>query len=95
MKLFVTGVRGFPGIFLGGGDETHGEQLHTQLAKQGIDVVARRKPYETKANRSASFDGVRFVDICAPRDKHFEAIILIFLAIIKIALISNGSARFS
>lgn len=72
----------FPEFFWGG-DETHGEQLHTQLAKQGIDVVARRKPYETKANRSASFDGVRFVDICAPRDKHFEAIILYLLGYYK------------
>lgn len=82
MKLFVTGTRGFPGIM--GGVETHCEQLYTRLARKGIEVVvARRKPYVTDANRNASFDGVRFVDICAPRDKHFEAIVHTFLAIFR------------
>ncbi len=82
MKLFVTGTRGFPGIM--GGVETHCEQLYTRLGSRGLDiVVARRKPYLTDANRNATFAGIRFVDLYAPRDKHFEAIVQTFLAILR------------
>ena len=82
MKLFVTGTRGFPGIM--GGVETHCEQLYTRIAGRGIGVtVARRKPYLTEANRGAHCGDIEFADIYAPHDKHFEAIVHTFLAIIR------------
>ncbi len=82
MKLFVTGTRGFPGIM--GGVETHCEQLYTRLARLGVNItVARRRPYLTDSNRGAAPAGIRFADLYAPRDKHFEAIVHTFLAIIR------------
>lgn len=82
MKVFVTGTRGFPGIM--GGVETHCRELYPRLVERGIDVTAaRRKPYVTADNKRDNWRGVRLVDMYAPRDKHFEAIVHTLLATFK------------
>lgn len=82
MKVFVTGTRGFPGIM--GGVETHSRELYPRLVQRGIDVTAaRRKPYLTDDNKAKTWQGVKMVDLYAPRDKHFEAIVHTLLATFK------------
>lgn len=82
MKIVVIGTRGFPGIQ--GGVETHCQELYTRMASMGYDItVIRRKPYINDDNKSDSYKGVRFVDLYAPRNKYFEAIIHTLYALFR------------
>lgn len=83
MKVAVVGTRGFPNVQ--GGIETHCRELYPRLTAMGADVtVIRRKPYINDSNRIAEFEGVRFKDIYAPRNKYLETIVHTFFAIIYV-----------
>ena len=78
MKIVVTGTRGIPNIM--GGVETHCEELFPRIAARGHDVtVIRRKSYVCDA--LSEWKGVKLVDVEAPKEKWFEAIIHTFRAI--------------
>ena len=82
MKIVVIGTRGFPGIR--GGVETHCQELYTRLVSKGYDVtVFRRKPYINYGNKSNTYKGVNFVDIAAPHNKYFEAIVHTLYALFR------------
>ena len=77
MKIVVTGTRGIPNVM--GGVETHCQELFPRIAAKGYDVtVIRRKGYVNDA--LTEWEGVKIVDIEAPRKKSFEAIIHTFRA---------------
>lgn len=80
MKVFVTGTRGIPGVM--GGVETHCEQLYPRLVALGYEVtVARRKSYVRQGEHL--WQGVKLVDLAAPKKKSLEAITHTLLAILK------------
>lgn len=82
MKIIVTGTRGIPNIM--GGVETHCEELFPRIAAKGYDVtVVRRKNYVREGTPLTEWEGVKIVDIDAPKSKKFEAIIHTFRAINK------------
>lgn len=82
MKVVVIGTRGIPGI--PGGVETHCQELFPRIASLGNDVtVIRRSCYVTDDKNRKEFNGVKLVDVYAPRKKSFEAIVHTFLAVIK------------
>lgn len=82
MKIVVIGTRGFPRIM--GGVETHCEELFTRIAGRGHDVtVIRRSPYINHTNRIKEYNGVKLIDVYAPKIKSAEAIVHTFLSIIK------------
>lgn len=82
MKIVVVGTRGIPEI--AGGVETHCEKLYPRLARMGHDItVIRRTPYITSKNSMKEFEGVKLVDVYAPKKKSMEAIVHTFLAVIK------------
>lgn len=79
MKVFVTGTRGIPEIQ--GGVETHCAKLYPRLAAMGHDItVSRRKPYVRDARHM--WQGVRLIDLPAPRMRAFEAIIHTLLSVV-------------
>ena len=64
-----------------GGVETHCEELFPRLVEEGYDVtVIRRSSY--CHDHLSHWQGVKLIDIDAPRKKSFEAIIHTFKAII-------------
>ena len=78
--IVVTGTRGIPNIM--GGVETHCEELFPRLAEKGYDVtVIRRSSYAH--DHLETWNGVKLIDIDAPRSKSFEAIIHTWRAIWK------------
>lgn len=82
MKIVVTGTRGIPNIM--GGVETHCEELLPRLADLGCDItVIRRRNYIREENPLTEWNGVKIIDIDAPKSKKFEAIIHTFKAINK------------
>lgn len=82
MKIVVIGTRGIPDIQ--GGVETHCEQLYPRLAAMGCDVtIVRRSCYVTDDNRITEYQGVKLLDVYAPRRKSTEAFIHTTLALIK------------
>lgn len=82
MKIVVIGTRGIPDI--PGGVETHCEELFPRIAAMGHDVtVIRRSCYIADNNRRTEYNGVKLVDVYAPRKKSLEAIVHTFLAVIK------------
>ena len=82
MKVAVTGTRGIPAI--PGGVETHCQQLYPRLVGEQCQVtVFRRTCYVTDDNQINNYEGVRLVDIYAPRLKSVEAIVHTTLATIK------------
>ena len=82
MKIVVIGTRGIPNIQ--GGVETHCQQLYPRIAALGHDVtIIRRSCYVTPDNRIDSYQGVRLIDLYAPRIKSIEAIMHTFLGVIK------------
>jgi glycosyltransferase involved in cell wall biosynthesis len=71
IKIFVTGLRGFPDVQ--GGVETHCEHLYPRLADLGCEIIcARRTPYVNDGRRR--WRGVRFLDMWCPRRKSLEAL---------------------
>ncbi len=82
MKIVVIGTRGIPEIQ--GGVETHCQELYPRIVALGHDVtVIRRTPYVTEANRYSEYRGVNLIDVFAPKNKTFEAIVHTFLAMLK------------
>ena len=82
MKIVVIGTRGIPDI--PGGVETHCQELFPRIAAKGHDVtVIRRSCYVAGDRGRKEYEGVKLVDVYAPRKKSLEAIVHTFLAIIK------------
>ncbi|MCM1021729.1 MAG: glycosyltransferase family 4 protein [Muribaculum sp.] len=82
MKIVVIGTRGIPEIQ--GGVETHCQELYPRIAAMGHDVtIIRRKPYVDASNRKKIYQGVKLVDLYAPRAKSMEAIVHTALAVVK------------
>ncbi|MDE7393315.1 MAG: glycosyltransferase, partial [Muribaculaceae bacterium] len=82
MKIVVIGTRGIPDI--PGGVETHCQELFPRIAAKGNDVtVIRRSCYVEADKDRKEFEGVKLVDVYAPRKKSLEAIVHTFLAVIK------------
>ena len=80
MKIVITGTRGIPNVM--GGVETHCEELFPRIAKSGTEVtVIRRSAYVSDGLQE--WNGVRLVDIPAPKKKNLEAIIHTFRAVNK------------
>lgn len=77
-RIFVIGTRGIPDIM--GGVETHCEELFPRLAEREYDVtIIRRSSYVH--DHLSRWNGVKLIDIDAPRSKSFEAIIHTWRAI--------------
>ena len=84
-KIFVIGLRGFPGV--PGGVETHCEQLYPRLVKLGCDVtVITRAPYIPAENRRAEWNGVKFIHLCSLKNQYLEAITHTFCGVLVAAL---------
>ncbi|WP_197020365.1 glycosyltransferase family 4 protein [Prevotella sp. P6B1] len=82
MKVVVTGTRGIPNIM--GGIETHCEELLPRLVQLGYDItIIRRSSYVREDKPLTEWEGVKIIDIDAPKSKNFEAIIHTFRAINK------------
>lgn len=80
MKIVVTGTRGIPNIM--GGVETHCEELFPRIAAMDEDVtVIRRSNYVLDG--LTEWQGVKLIDIDAPKKKLFEAFVHTFRAIRK------------
>jgi len=80
MKIFVTGLRGFPNIQ--GGVETHCEELFPRLAALGCNItVLRRKPYVKENPPLSSYKGVKFKDLSCPSNKRTEALVHTFKSV--------------
>jgi len=80
MKIFVTGTRGIPDI--PGGAEKHCEELFPRIAARGHEVLlCTRSCYVTK--KMDEWRGIRLINCFAPRRKSFEAIVHIFIALLK------------
>ncbi|GAB6268095.1 MAG: glycosyltransferase family 4 protein [Smithella sp.] len=78
MRVYVIGIRGFPGIQ--GGVEKHSESLYPIIGCGGWQVtVFRRKPYVNSSNESVIFKNIFFKDIWTIKKKSFEAIIHSFI----------------
>ena len=79
MRVFVTGLRGFPSVM--GGVESHAEELYPRIkardASFDITVLARR-PYVGK--QSYVFEGVSIVPLVSTSAKSTEAIVGSFVA---------------
>ena len=78
MKVVFTGTRGIPGIM--GGVETHCEELCPRLAALGIDVTVVRRTAYAKDSLT-EWQGVRIMDIPAPKKKSAEALVHTFRAV--------------
>ena len=82
MKIVVIGTRGIPEIQ--GGVETHCQQLYPRIAAMGHDVtIVRRTPYTEASLGLKEYEGVKLVDVYAPRKKSVEAVVHTALAVIK------------
>lgn len=85
MKIVVIGTRGIPHIQ--GGVETHCAALYPELAKLGAEVtIIRRRCYaeaSPEARGLKEWQGVKLIDVYAPRRKSLEAIVHTFLAVVK------------
>jgi glycosyltransferase involved in cell wall biosynthesis len=72
-RIGVLGLRGFPHVM--GGVERHCEQLYPRLATLGYSIyVCRRSNYLNLEAREQHYDNIKFLDVCAPRNKYFEAL---------------------
>lgn len=85
MKVVVIGTRGIPDIQ--GGVETHCAGLYPCLADMGVDVtLIRRKNYAdalASARGLDSWQGVKLIDVPAPKRKSLEAIVHTFRAVLR------------
>lgn len=81
MRVFVTGLRGIPGVM--GGVESHCEELLPRIKRDrpGLDLtVLGRAPYVDRG--VAVFRGVRTVPLPAPRSQSFEAVTATLIAVL-------------
>lgn len=80
MKIAVLGTRGFPGVQ--GGIESHCENLYTELAKRGCEVVVfTRKPYVDAS--VSTHKGVRLVALPSVKNKFLETMLHTFYGLFK------------
>lgn len=80
MKIVVTGTRGIPGIQ--GGVETHCEELYPLIADEQHEVIVVRRPGYATDHTVKSYKQVTIKDIKVPRNKHLEAFLHTFLAVL-------------
>lgn len=79
MKIFIIGIRGFPGVQ--GGAEKRCEELFTRLTKFGLDIIIFvRKRYFQKDKRFFQWNGIKFLYLYAPKNSGLEAFIHSFLS---------------
>jgi len=72
LKIFVTGTRGIPNI--PGGVESHCQQLYPLIVAKGHQVlISRRDTYIERPLEE--WQGVKLIDLFAPRKKSLEAIL--------------------
>lgn len=77
LSVMVLGLRGFPNVQ--GGVEKHAEMLYPRILKHGCSVtVLGRAPHDTG---QASWRGVRFLWLWAPRIRGLESLLHSFLAV--------------
>lgn len=87
LSVAWLGLRGFPGVQ--GGVESHAEQLCPMLQELGCEVtVLTRSPYQP-ASTGPRWRGVRLRRLWAPRNKHLEAVLHTFLAILYAGFIQR------
>jgi len=73
VRLFVTGLRGIPGVM--GGVESHCEEILPRIARLDTDIdieVLARRPY--MPTKIADFEGVRITPLYSPKGRSTEAI---------------------
>lgn len=80
MKIVVTGTRGIPGIQ--GGVETHCEELYPLIADKQHEIIVVRRPYYAVDHSVKVYKQVIIKDIRVLRNKHLEAFIHTFLAVL-------------
>ena len=80
MKLVVTGTTGIPGIQ--GGVETHCEELYPLIADKQHEIIVVRRPYYAVDHSVKVYKQVIIKDIRVLRNKHLEAFIHTFLAVL-------------
>jgi len=78
VKIFVTGLRGFPNVQ--GGVERHCENLFPYISKKCQVIVSTRKFYIK--NPQKEWKNIKFVHLWAPHNKFLEAFIHTFLSVI-------------
>jgi glycosyltransferase involved in cell wall biosynthesis len=82
-KVYMLGLRGFPHVQ--GGIESHAENLCPLLAQMGCEMhVIARTQYQT--HPQASWQGVHFHPLWAPRHKGLEALLHSFLGVLYAAV---------
>ena len=80
MKIVVTGTRGIPDIQ--GGVETHCEELYPLIADKQHEIIVIRRPYYAVDRSVIVYKQVIIKDIKVLRNKHLEAFIHTFLAVL-------------
>ena len=80
MKIVVTGTRGIPSIQ--GGVETHCEELYPLIADKQHEIIVVRRPYYAVDHSVKVYKQVIIKDIRVLRNKHLEAFIHTFLAVL-------------
>ena len=74
MRIAMIGCKGIPAASaLGGGIETHVEELATRLVARGHEVTVYVRPY-ANPEKKTSFRGVQLVTLPTLRSKHLDAI---------------------
>lgn len=80
MKIVVTGTRGIPGIL--GGVETHCEELYPLIADEQHEIIVVRRPGYAIDSSVKVYKQVGIKDINVPRNKHLEAFVHTFRAVL-------------
>lgn len=84
LRIMMLGLRGFPEVQ--GGVETHAEHLCPLLVNLGCEVtVLTRSPYQNVAV-GATWKGVKFTALWAPKSKALEAIVHSFIGVLYAAI---------
>jgi glycosyltransferase involved in cell wall biosynthesis len=78
MKIYVIGLRGFPGVI--GGVEKHCEQLYPKIAQnENIDItVFARRSYFKKENRKKIWKNIKFKYFFSTKNSGLETILHTF-----------------
>ena len=80
MRIAMIGCKGIPAASaLGGGIETHVEELATRLVARGHEVMVYVRPY-ANPERKTSWRGVELITLPSLQSKHLDAITHTFFA---------------
>lgn len=80
IRIAVVGTRGFPEVQ--GGIESHCENLYTNLAKMGCEIIVfTREAYVDK--KIQVYKGVSLIPVTCPKKKYFETVVHTFKSILK------------